>query len=84
MALLTEQQAKSKWCPLARAESTRGSNAIPVNRSGNAPDVDCLCIASGCMAWRSEAVTLDREGHSPERVLGYCGAFGPAKFAESV
>lgn len=63
MTMLTEQEAKTKWCPL--------------HEPGNA--MIQMCRASACMAWRSEVVSLshsDRDGEHPEIVLGYCGAFG--------
>lgn len=71
MTLLTEDEAKMKWCPLARAGDQRGEDRITVNRHGNAADPDCYCIASACMAWRF-AVGTGYEG----AVRGYCGAFG--------
>jgi hypothetical protein len=70
MTLLTEDEAKTKWCPLARATNL-GDLPVSVNRRGNAPDTDCLCIASACMAWRFVPGT----GYEPATV-GYCGAFG--------
>lgn len=74
---MTEAEAKTKWCPFARAISGDDEPAA-VNRQSNiqsagAPDRDCLCLASGCMAWRvSSPLTPDD---------GYCGLAGqPAHF----
>ena len=50
--LMTEEQARTKWCPNARA-SDQQENPSAINRARvNRPDADCLCIASDCMAWR--------------------------------
>jgi hypothetical protein len=71
--MLTEDQAKTKWCPHARAGDNHSEYRVAVNRCGNSPDVDCFCMASACMAWRWEAyrgAKLDGERR------GYCGAFG--------
>ncbi|WP_188260832.1 hypothetical protein [Azospirillum tabaci] len=50
--LMTEEQARTKWCPKARA-SDQAEPPLSINRvRTNKPDGDCLCIASDCMAWR--------------------------------
>ena len=75
--MLKESEAKLKWCPLARM-----NNGVfgGFNRWDDKPDHPaCMCVASACMAWRSEVVSLshaDRDGEHPEIVMGYCGAFG--------
>lgn len=69
--MLTEEQAKKKWCPHARA-TDMGDIPLSVNRRGNAADPDCLCIASACMAWRLARQIDGNIGR------GFCGAFGPA------
>jgi len=60
---VTEEEAKTKWCPFAR---TLGTLSVPVhgietvvahgshNRgfAMDGPLTKCLCIASACMAWR--------------------------------
>jgi hypothetical protein len=73
--ILTEEEAKTKWCPFARSfdvpendESdaiaiTAGTNRV---RSGR-PDKWCLCIASQCMAWTWLG------GTAGPRLRGYCG-----------
>lgn len=59
--LLTEQEAKNKWCPQARA-SDNGDPALSINRTrGNEPDRDCFCLASWCMAWRRRDVAPAKE-----------------------
>ena len=44
---MTEDEAKTKWCPMARIRL--GEAAI--NRTF-LPNPDCNCLASGCAAWR--------------------------------
>ena len=79
--MLTEKEAKKKWCPMARACSSRDEElGVTINRGAHGmSDIDCFCMGSGCMAWRSEVVSLshtDRDGEHQEVVMGYCGAFG--------
>lgn len=61
--LLTEDEAKQRWCPMSRA----GEDGA--NRLGRAGEhrPNCRCIASGCMVWR---VWPDGRG--------YCGFGGEA------
>lgn len=57
--MITEAEAKTKWCPMARASDWR-EPPLTINRNERgSPDADCLCIASACMAWRkgSKAVS---------------------------
>lgn len=86
--LLTEEDAKRKWCPKAislyreKGYYGSGDGMAGINRdspSGNIPS----CIASFCMAWRwhdpkklrdIDLVTSDVVDQEPRR--GYCGAFG--------
>jgi hypothetical protein len=69
---MTEADAKSKWCPLARAPmQILHSDPMPANRldhGGMAPQA--RCIGSTCMAWH-----FDTGQHNGEPV-GHCGAFG--------
>jgi hypothetical protein len=76
--MFTEEEARKKWCPLARSGDTRDEGRVSVNRCGNAADMDCFCIASACMAWR-EGVWPHQRNLAPEDRtpgVGYCGAFG--------
>lgn len=85
--LLTEQEARSKWCPLARSTgflntNQQGFGVAGYNRdhpSGMIPS----CITTSCLAWRWAAqkqvrdidlVTSDVVDLEPRR--GYCGQFG--------
>lgn len=74
---MTENEAKTKWCPQVRAINEDFENDQASNRTeqAEAPSGwDCpayLCIASACMAWRWK---LNDHGHSMN--LGWCGLAG--------
>lgn len=79
---MTEDEARTKWCPFARAAEPQrfGDNGpmapvAAVNRGSDAlrdpswsPNV--LCIASACMAWRFNPAEIEqrwvREGVDPD------------------
>ncbi len=69
---MTEEEAKKKWCPLARTafledSDSRGIAMAAINRDYfGRPNSACRCIASECMAWQR------LRGDSQD---GYCGAF---------
>jgi hypothetical protein len=73
--LLTENQAQDRWCPYS-----------PRN-----PNIERVCIASACMAWRTEdierAVARKRDdgdrrecwaiaAEVTDKLRGYCGLAG--------
>jgi hypothetical protein len=64
---VTEQEAKTKWCPAARADQQgHTANRDPFGR----PDGACLCIGSACMAWRwDDADSLDKPTRVHPNVL---------------
>ncbi len=67
--LLTEEQARLKWCPYTRVgEQASGA-------AENRPDGSFNCITSQCMAWRWHD---DEDYGEPGDRRGYCGAFGKA------
>ena len=76
---MTEQEARTKWCPMARSSD----NGVSINRTDDLtckPDKDCMCIASECMAWRWER-DLYAEGYEPKEDhedydKGFCGLGG--------
>lgn len=87
---MTEEQAKTKWCPQARVTGMDGpsGNRHVLHADGlNGAD---RCIASACVVWRRHTVMIDRATGEPavpgvaaigqleERYSadGYCGLAG--------
>ncbi|NUO81952.1 hypothetical protein HUU05_17910 [candidate division KSB1 bacterium] len=80
--LLSEKDAKTKWCPFAISAVRRYEDSVStINRriGSGKPDVDCFCIAADCMMWRAVSVTKDNE----KVKLGYCGLAGKPEIEES-
>lgn len=89
---MTEQEAKTKWCPFARVAGVRGSEAqgCSWNRypgEGLKADHPALCLGPGCMAWRrtgtakvenhrGQLVDRDIDGTGRWHYDGYCGLAG--------
>jgi hypothetical protein len=88
--LLSEEEAKTKWCPHVRHPGeggtfNRGTQHGPLNDHEHNAGTLCNCIASACMAWRWwDGETLSHEPHSeygaqriaPDQRRGYCGIAG--------
>lgn len=79
--MLTEEEAKTKWCPFVRMVDLRESDDT-FNRVG--PPAALNCIASACMAWRWVMSPGERRRHpngtdwiierEPQpTTLGFCG-----------
>lgn len=83
---MTEEEAKTKWCPkvryLAIFRDDTGKREIAgcYNRSANSTDImDCNCIASECMWWvwdvtPANAATENAYANVGSIPLGHCGA----------
>ena len=69
--LLTEAEARTRWCPHALAGSP-----IFNRRADGEPTPLCRCIASSCMAWRWHSEGLDENYGPKEPTRGYCGLAG--------
>jgi hypothetical protein len=67
--IVTEEQAKSKWCPMARERRNPLINTA-INRSLEGYG-ESLCIASGCMMW-----VWDTDWDTDEESKGHCGLAG--------
>ena len=88
--ILTEEEAKKKWCPMSHVSafphktgdkvslfSNRDiSLLVPGNSFDPATDIT-KCIASACMAWRREKDTYgDDYGKDIPADRGFCGIGG--------
>jgi len=89
---MTEQEAKTKWCPMVRHVKDQEGNFYTTNGC-NSSGFE-TCIASDCMMWRWQYQEEKREGHDGGKELllkrgvqvgydvykleatGYCGLGG--------
>ena len=74
--LLTEEQAKQKWCPWARiARDGSGiGNRYSFDNDLATDSAFARCIASDCMAWRW--TDCSSKAVAGRKVEGYCGLAG--------
>jgi hypothetical protein len=78
---MTEDEAKTKWCPLVRVSIKTGKDlSITTNRSEWSADPAMRepatkCVGSACMAWRW-AKTENIGTRHEKTTDNYCGAFG--------
>ena len=79
--ILTEEAAKTKWCPMVRFEigpndSNWQGNAYTTRGEVLSPPKSVMCLASGCMWW----VWVARRHRETDELLkpirGYCGLGG--------
>ena len=78
---MTEDEAKTKWCPMIRWTSAQNGLDSFENRGAN-----CMCITSDCMMWRWKteysSITDNGNGTSTinwganKRTEGGCGLGG--------
>jgi len=63
---MTEEKAKTRWCPMYRVSVVNGGGRANNNRMNFNDQVfeRCHCIASGCMLWVS---------HFAGAAEGHCG-----------
>lgn len=81
--ILTEEEAKTKWCPETRVHVVPDMGGVYVNKPlsesntyGYATEKSVMCIGSACMAWRwatngghYEAVAPNHHGPSFARLI---------------
>lgn len=48
---MTEDEAKTKWCPFGRLETYEESGSANIYRSG---EPSTFCMGSKCMAWQKK------------------------------
>lgn len=67
---MTEDKARTKWCPFVRAYNGVTDEGVAANRWAQGKDrpASTACIASECMAWRWHG--------GPSEGRGYCGLAG--------
>lgn len=81
---MTEEEAKTKWCPFVRVlpETERWHPMTNREDTISAPKGSATtCIGSACAAWRWECVRDDYGGENGEPVIltethGFCGLAG--------
>ena len=85
MTIVTEEEAKTKWCPFARVPVGTETLEWVVGNRANQTGPGGLykgskCIASQCMAWRWAGERLDAASHEradwKRETVGYCGLAG--------
>lgn len=79
--MLTEKEAKTKWCPHVRAHAYVPEGGVSVNRAypdGVMNIERACCIASACMAWRWAEMPIADESKFMGTVpgTGHCGLAG--------
>lgn len=81
---MTEAEAKTKWCPLARVGSEQtGLGSLNRDFRLGEKTMAANCIGPACMAWRPGKPVIRTESRGPEGgyrkveiANGYCGLAG--------
>ncbi len=69
---MTEQEAKTKWCPQAAIVTTMAAVSDRLIVTASDLEKGTHCLASDCMMWRfTEDTYLDKPNY-----FGYCGLGG--------
>jgi hypothetical protein len=89
--MLTEAEAKTKWCPFARVGGGQGMDGSSYNRiehhGGDISHTVATCLGSACMAWRWQAGTFEDYGRMMAKnksgyvvvATGHCGLAGASQ-----
>jgi hypothetical protein len=78
--VLTEEEAKLRWCPEARVAMTAGMAANRTAFGKGYANIfeETRCLGSGCMLWRWQS--LFRDGNS--EATGFCGLSSHRRFED--
>ena len=69
---MTEEEAKTKWCPMVRFGDTGSVSNRRMNGGSGGAGEYSRCIASDCMMWKWKWYGMtDKDGHKPTD--GHCG-----------
>lgn len=74
--ILTEEEAKKKWCPEIRTGLVHGMSVnhhVDMRPGGAGVHDESRCIGSGCMMWRWH---YDGLSDYPPDTKGFCGKAG--------
>ena len=71
--LLTEKQAREKWCPMARVIKSNGAAELVAGNQDSEFHALGSCFASDCMMWRWRPQLSGKEGFEDK---GWCGLAG--------
>jgi len=88
--MMTETEAKTKWCPFARVVTQTSLGEVIPSAGNKLVDADgagqlkgSKCQGSACMAWRKRVHHENRDKREPEderigkySADGYCGLAG--------
>jgi len=66
---MTEEEAKTKWCPMIQVTSSQSFNDVEYGDNRGTGDSSHHCIASDCMWW-----VEDQPEITPYESEGHCGA----------
>lgn len=71
---MTEDEAKTKWCPMVQVTAAQHFNDVEYGDNRGNGDEDHNCIASNCMMWRwDELFRTQKEKDNGIKLYGYCG-----------
>ena len=77
---MTEEEAKTKWCPHVRFVVDNPSYAVSAGNkySDGAFSVESCCMASDCMMWMTQPIRIENSKSELIRIEehGYCGIGG--------
>jgi len=72
---MTEEEARTKWCPQTRYVIDIPDTAYIGNRFEGSANSECKCIASDCMMWVDASYMNDIRTKKIED--GHCGLVNP-------